>query len=80
MVIDKKLIDSLLELPDEKLLGMLSIAAGGLGIKLPNRAPDPAVIAGIRALLSGVNETDIARAEELIGLYHTASEKSRNKK
>ena len=80
MVIDKKTLDSLLTLPDDKLLGMLSLAAGSVGVSLPGRSPDPAVIAGLRALLTDVSDADIARAGELLGLYQSAAAKARNKK
>lgn len=66
MKIDKKMLDGLVSLPDEKLFAMLKLF---FGEALPMKEPDERTLSGIRSLMSGVTESDIERAAELISLY-----------
>ncbi|MBR6808562.1 MAG: hypothetical protein IKM46_09350 [Clostridia bacterium] len=66
MKIDKKTLDSLLSLPDDKLIMMLRVISGG---EFPKKAPDDATISGLRQMLGAVTDADLLRASELIGIY-----------
>lgn len=66
MNIDKRSLEALLTLPDDKLMKMLGLVMGkgDLGRSMP-----PDSVAGLRRALSRVTDGDIARAMELIELY-----------
>ena len=66
MKIDKKALESLLSLPDDKLIMMLRIISKG---EFPKKDPDPATVAGLRAMLCEVTESDLDRAMQLINTY-----------
>ena len=63
---DKKALDSLLELSDEKLCSIIRAISGG---ELPKRTPDAGTMAGIRGVLAQVTDADIVRGLELISIY-----------
>ncbi|MBQ8524921.1 MAG: hypothetical protein IJ457_09905 [Clostridia bacterium] len=66
MKIDKKTLDMLLGLPDDKLMQMMSLITGS---QHGGTAPSAESIAGLRKVLSQVTDADIARAMELATLY-----------
>ena len=65
MNIDKRTLESLMELPDEKLIKMLSLVTG----KSEFRSMTPSSIAGLRKAIAEVTDADIARALELMTAY-----------
>lgn len=65
MNIDKRTLDGLLKLPDDKLMQMLCLVTGTSNGKIAS----PESIAGLRKALSQVTDADIARAVELISAY-----------
>ena len=69
MKIDKKTIDMLAALPDEKLWQMLSVIASASGVRLPANAPDKKTMAGLRHAVAELSDGDISRAAELFGKY-----------
>ena len=66
MKIDKKAIESLLSLPDDKHVMMLRVISKG---EYPKKDPDPTTLSGLRAMLNEVTEYDLDRASELISIY-----------
>lgn len=66
MMIDKKMLESLLQLPDEKLIQMLSLVSGG---EFPSKNVSPQTVAGLRNMLVNVTDEDISRAVELLSQY-----------
>lgn len=68
MKIDKKTIESLLCLPDEKLIMMIRAISGG---EFPKNS-DPGTVAGLRSVLSRVTDEDIERAMQFISYYKKA--------
>jgi len=66
MNIDKRSLDALLTLPDDKLLQMIRVVTGNKDL---GRTMSPESITGLRRALSRVTDGDIARALELIDLY-----------
>ena len=66
MMIDKKTLDALLNLPDDKLMQMLKIAVGG---DIPIKDVSPSTVAGLRDVLGKVTNEDISRAIELLSIY-----------
>lgn len=71
-MIDKKTIETMLALPDDRLMQMISIAAGAAGINLGGKTPSAETVSGLRAVLSEVDNSDIARFFELVSLYKKA--------
>ena len=69
MKIDKKTLDLLSALPDDKLWAMLRLAGAGAGLSLPERTPDAASMKNLRAALADVDDSDIRRAAELAAIY-----------
>ncbi len=63
---DKKALDGLLELPDDKLCQIIRALSGG---EVPKKTPDAKTMAGIRGVLAEVTDADIVRALELISIY-----------
>ena len=66
MTIDKKTLNALLNLPDDKLMQMLKIVVGG---DIPLKDVSPSTVAGLRNVLGKVTDDDISRALELLSLY-----------
>ena len=69
MKIDKKTLDMLSALPDDKLWQMLSVIASASGIRLPSDKPDAKAMAGIRNAVADLSDGDITRATELFSKY-----------
>ena len=65
MNIDKRTLEGLLKLPDDKLMQMIRFVTGGAGGK--NTSPES--IAGLRKALAEMTDADISRAMELISAY-----------
>lgn len=70
-MINKAVIDSMLSLPDDRLIMMLKTVGMGVGFDFGGKNIDKKTICKIRALLSELTDDDISRA-----LY--LSEKYRN--
>ena len=66
MMIDKKTLEALLSLPDDKLMQMLKMAVGG---DIPVKDVSPSTVTGLRNMLGKLTDEDISRAMELIALY-----------
>ena len=69
MKIDKKTLDMLSSLPDDKLWQMLSVIASASGVRLPSDKPDAKAMAGLRCAVSELSDGDITRATELFSKY-----------
>lgn len=69
MKIDKRTIESLLQLPDDKLIMMIRAISGG---EFPKNEPDAKSVAGLRTVLSKVTDADVERALQLISLYKSS--------
>ncbi len=69
MKIDKKTIDALMNLSDDKLAQMVRVIAATSGNPLGEGKPDAAAIKGLRSLFKEVTDGDIERATKLIDVY-----------
>ena len=69
MKLEKKMIDQLLALPDDKLWQMFQLLAVGTGMKPGDKVPDASGMRKLRAVLKAVTDADIGRVTELIDLY-----------
>ena len=69
MKIDKKIIDNMLALPDEKLWQMLKVLMVANGANVSDKTMNPASMRKLRAVLSAVTEYDIERVTTLMDLY-----------
>ena len=69
MKLDRKTLDAIAKLPDDKLWQMLSLIASTTGIRLPREMPDGATMAGLRKAVGEMTDTDIGRAGELLASY-----------
>ena len=67
MKIDKKMLESLLNLPDDKLMQMIRMLTGNMGSS--SKPPSPETVAGLRNVIKQVTDEDISRATELIEMY-----------
>ena len=67
--IDKKTIDAMMALPDDKLSQMVRLIAATSGHSLKEGQPDAAAISGLRGLLREVTDGDIERASHLLHIY-----------
>lgn len=72
MKIDKKTINSILGLPDDKLLQMIKLISGSMGVRMDDSKLKPETIVKIRAVLNEITDDDLGRAEELINIYKNA--------
>lgn len=70
--IDKKTIDSMLALPDDRFAQMVRLVAAASGHSLRDGQPDSAAILGLRGLLRQVTEGDVKRASELLQIYKSS--------
>lgn len=66
MKLDKRMIDSLLGLPDDKLS---AVAVAFVGRFSAEKMRDAGRITAIRRVLSQVTEEDLQRVSELMSLY-----------
>ena len=69
MKIDKKTVDSLLALDDEKLVGVVRLIAARSGYAGEVKTPGRESLAGIRRVLGSMSEDELARAAELAEIY-----------
>ena len=69
MKLDKKMIDQMLALPDDNLGQMLQLISMGTGMKMGDKAPDPAGMRKLRAVMEDITDADIGRVMELMDLY-----------
>lgn len=69
MKIDKKVIENMLALPDEKLWQMLRILMAANGAGTPDKTMDATSIRKLRAVLSTVTDADIERVISLMDIY-----------
>lgn len=68
-MINKAMIDKMLEMPDDRLLAMLRIVMSSSGIDLGGKTPDAKTIRKIRALLREITDDDIERVTYLADRY-----------
>ena len=69
MKIDKKTLEMLSSLPDDKLWQMLSLIASTSGVRMPQTRPDEKTMAGLRRAVSELSDGDIDRAMKLFEKY-----------
>lgn len=69
MRIDKKTIDMLCRMPDDKLWGTLKLFASSQGIDLSSKRMSPRDMQKLRYTLSTLTDSDIARATDIIKTY-----------
>lgn len=69
MKLDKKMIDQMLALPDDKLWQMFQLISMGTGMKMGDKAPDSAGMRKLRAVMEDITDADIGRVMELLDLY-----------
>ncbi len=72
MTLDKKTLDKLLSLDDDRLISIIRVIAAESGVDLGNFNISPSDLAGIRAALSVATDSDIQRAGELLKNYKNA--------
>ena len=68
-MINKKNIDKMLALPDDRLIAMLRLVLSGVGVNLGGREIDPKTVRKIRAVLTEVTDSDIERVMRLADVY-----------
>ena len=69
MKIDKKTLDALSVLPDDKLWMMLRVVSSSAGLSLPEKAPDANQMKNLRAAIADIGDDDIKRALQLSAIY-----------
>ncbi|MBQ7923359.1 MAG: hypothetical protein IJ325_12435 [Clostridia bacterium] len=69
MKIDRKIIDNMLALPDEKLWQMLKLLMTANGANPPDKNMDPVSMRKLRAVLTDVTDADIERVMTLMDIY-----------
>ena len=69
MKIDRRKIDTLCGMSDERLWGTLKFLAAANGMDISKKRVTPSDIAGVRRLLASLGDGDISRINELIGIY-----------
>ncbi len=72
MKIDKRIIDNLLALPDEKMWQMVKLLMTANGADVSDKPMDTAAMGKLRALLSAVTESDLERISFLMNIYRSA--------
>lgn len=68
-MINKEMLNKLVEMPDEKLMQMLRVLLSGTGIDLGSKRSDASEIKKLRALLREITDSDIERVIYLSGVY-----------
>ncbi|MGN1345560.1 MAG: hypothetical protein ACI4V1_02140 [Eubacteriales bacterium] len=71
-MINKSMIDKMLEMPDDKLLLMLKVVMSGAGLEMSGKnmsKVDEKTLRKIRAVLAEVTDADIERVTYLAELY-----------
>ncbi len=69
MKIDKRTIDTICRMSDDKLWGAVRLFASSSGVDLSRKRPSPAEIQKLRHTLSTLTDSDISRAMEIIRTY-----------
>lgn len=69
MKLDRKTVEMLKTLPDDKLWQMIRIASQTVGISVSDKMPEPEKMTQIRDALDGLSGGDIERALRLIETY-----------
>ena len=60
-MINKAMIDKMLEMPDDKLVMMLRMVLSGTGIDISSKPIDKKTVGKIRALLTEITDDDLTR-------------------
>gem|GEM_PF-1164844 len=68
-MINKKSIDKLLEMPDDRFLAMMKLLLGSTGVDISDRKFDEKNVRKIRAVLKEVTDEDLIRIDTLIQRY-----------
>ena len=68
-MINKKSIDKLLEMPDDRFLAMLKILLTSTGVDVSGKKFDEKTVKKIRAVLRAVTEEDLERIDTLMQRY-----------
>lgn len=70
MMVDKKMIDQLLQLPDEQLLQMVQLLRPGkVPGNVPGKLPSAVTMRRIRAVLTALTDGDLGRIAALMTVY-----------
>jgi len=69
MKLDKKTLDMLAALPDDKLWMMLRMVSKSVGAQIPDEVPDKEKMANLRNAMANIGEGDISRAMEIAQIY-----------
>ena len=69
MMINKSMIDKMLQMPDDPFLAMLQLVLGSTGVDLGDKTPDEKTVRRIRALLREVTDEDLERVSFLVQRY-----------
>lgn len=74
MMVDKKMIDQLLQLPDEQLLQMVQLlmpgkVPGNVPGNVPGKLPSAVTMRRIRAVLTALTDGDLGRIAALMAVY-----------
>lgn len=67
--IDKKTIDMLCRMPDDKLWGTVKMIASSAGVDLSSKRMSPRDMQKLRYTLGTLTDGDISRATEIIKTY-----------
>lgn len=68
-MINKKAIDKLLEMPDDRLFAILKLLLGSTGIDVSGKKFDEKSVKKIRAVLEEVTDEDLERIDVLMQRY-----------
>ena len=68
-MINRKSIDKLLEMPDDRLMTMLKLLLGSTGVDVSGKKFDESTIRKIRAVLEEVTDEDLERIDVLMKRY-----------
>lgn len=68
-MINKKSIDKLLEMPDDRFCSMLKLLLAGAGVDTSGKKFDEKTVGKIRAVLEEINEDDLERIDILMQRY-----------
>ncbi|MBQ8370961.1 MAG: hypothetical protein IJ497_10840 [Clostridia bacterium] len=68
-MINKKSIDKLLEMPDDRLLAMLKLLLSSTGIDVSGKKFDERSVRRIRSVLEAVTDEDLERIDVLMQRY-----------
>lgn len=80
MKIDKKTLDMLSSLPDDKLWQVLNVIASSSGISLGAPPNDKEQIARLREAMGSVTENDLDRAEQIVDIYRGGGKNGKRNK